>query len=156
MKKYIDINQVWKNGSYITILPKNNTEIVVSGTTVYTLPTACRAENPYRRLKETHNISFFYEDEQISIPFYCVPLIDFFAKDTNGYFGTLHGYTDLGQIHSPIYYIGIHREIRFAAENLSAFFENDDFLSLSEPRDSILLFNSPEEAEKELPFLFIK
>ncbi|MEZ3496679.1 MAG: hypothetical protein K1V97_03830 [Lachnospiraceae bacterium] len=154
MKNYIDIEQIYQNGAYKAVVVKNNIEIVVSGTTVYTLPIECYTEEPYHHLQQVYNISFFY-DENISIPFYCVPLIDFFAETPSGYFGTLHGFTDLGQIDSPIYYIGKNREVHFVAKNLQTFFENGNFLSRAEPRDSILLFNSLGHAKKALPFISI-
>ncbi len=156
MKKYIDLNQVFQKGVFTHITSRNTDKYVITGTTIYSMPADCRTEKSYRQIEETYGITFFYDDKTIQIPFYCVPLIDFFAADENGYFGTLGGFTDLDQ-DSAIYYIGKNREVRFAAENLRAFLSNG-FLRISPlppQQQDILLFETLTDAQKQLPFVSV-
>lgn len=151
MKKYVDIHQIFRDGVYTIVKLEDGTQPIVTGTTLTVLPAECRDEEFYRRLESVCNLSFFYDDEDISVPFYCVPLIDFFAKNATGYFGTLHGPTSLTDTDSPIYHIGKNREIHFVAKDLRTLLDTCT-LSFSEPRDEILLFDSLEEAQKNCPF----
>lgn len=155
MKKYIDTHQIFQDGVYTFITFEDGTQPIVTGTTLFIMPAEYRDDENYRLIESTCNLSFFYDDEDISVPFYCVPLIDFFAKNATGYFGTLNGCTDIGQTDSPIYHIGKNREIHFAAKDLRTLLDTCT-LSFSKPRDEILLFDSLEEAQKELPFYSVK
>lgn len=151
MIKYLDFHDVFRNGTLVTPISKDGTQYVHAGTTVCSVPAECRTEKVYREIEQKHGISFIYDDEPIEIPFYCVPLVDFFATDADGYFGTLGGNTDFDT--GVIYYIGKNRDAYYVCENLRALVTRDSLQKTPAKADTIRLFDSLKEAQSQLPFL---
>lgn len=157
--RYIDIDSVYKNGTFIKVLSKNF-DTVITGTTVHKMDKIYKDEQIYKEIERKHNISFIFVDTvSIDIKVYCVPLIDFFAFDENGYYGTINGFTDL-ENQSKIYYLDKDYKVFFVAENLYSFtasLQNETFEKkhIKPCDEDVVVFSSRAEAETKLPFVNI-
>lgn len=157
MIHYLDHHNVFRNGTLVMPLLKDGEQCVFAGTTVYAL--AKEDEDAHEReliqnMERKHGISFIYTDQSVEIPFYCVPLVEFFATDADGYFGTLGGNMDLDS--GQIYYIGKNREVRFVPGTLRALLlEGAPLQKVTALPDTLQVFDSLEEAKSKLPFLHL-
>lgn len=157
--KYADISSVHKNGTFIKILSRDF-DTVITGVTVYKMDKIHRDEQIYKEIEKNHKISFIFTDTvSVDIKAYCVPLMDFFAFDENGYYGTLNGFTDMDNP-SPIYYLDKDNKIFFIADNLYDFtkaLQNESYEKkyIESDDKSITIYSSKSEAENTLPFITI-
>ena len=150
MIHYLDHRNVFRNGTLVMPLLKGGEQCVLTGTTVYFSPKEDREQEIIRSLAREHGITFFYLGESVEIPFYCVPLVDFFAADANGYFGTLGGFTDVDG-NGAIYHVGKNREVHFICETFRVFLAGDFSRKRPAPKHTLQVFDSLEEAKSKLP-----
>lgn len=155
--KYRDINEavIPEDDGCTYICEIGNKTTILTGTTVYRIPNDEISEE-YLLIKENYGIYFICNDTEIDIDFYCVPLIDFFAFDDNGYYGTLKGFTDIDN-ENEICYVDKDGKTFFVEKNLSEFaaslFNGTFDKSKIKFSTEIEIFKSEKEARKALPFM---
>lgn len=159
MKKYLDTN---KENGCIGVIGSDDEgkpiEIILSGTTIYSMP--IKYKNEYTDLESRKKIHFIFDDFIPQIDFYTVPLIDIFAKDNHGgFFGTLGTTIDLDDTKALICYIDKDKNVFKVADCLREFiFEFDNVnedLWFKQPMEGITFFNSLEEAKQQFDFIDI-
>lgn len=155
--KYRDVDEVViAEEDGCTMLCEIDSEnTVLTGTTVYRISNSEKTEE-YDLIEEKFGICFIYDDTEIDVDFYCVPLIDFFAFDGDGYYGTVNGFTD-NDSENEICYVNKDGKAFIAAKNLSDFtasllggaFDKSKIKASSD----IAIFKSEKEARKSVPFM---
>ncbi len=118
-------------------------QVIYTGTEINTEPARMRNEQIVQDAADS-GISFFFDDEQVSVNLYTVPFTVCFARDNCG--GCFVKETDDD---TPVYYIDSDRHIGKVAENFSAFLKNLPFWRENRiPDQRIVIFSSREEAEQ--------
>lgn len=121
MKIYCDYENIYKfNSDDISMIFPivDNNELIITGTHI----AECICDNDESSVfYNKYNISFMCEENSsIIIEFYCVPFVDIFAYDDNGYYCTLNDFTASTSA-SKIIYIDKELVAFFVANNFNEF-----------------------------------
>lgn len=154
--KYRDVSEaVISEDDGYTYICEIGINTVLTGTTVCKIPNNDISEE-YLLIEENYGIYFIYDDTKIDIGFYCVPLVDFFAFDRDGYYRTINGFTDINN-ENEIYYVDKNGQAFFIEYSLKDFFAsflNGEFdKSKIKFSTKVEIFKSEKEARKTLPFM---
>lgn len=125
--------------------------LVQAGTTCYLMPVTdkCAAYDQYAR---EWDICFLFEDDPPVLPFYAVPRLDVFARDScGGLFATVGEGTDRNSP-APICYIDPARQCFLAAENLEQLIAAPRWRPRLTPMEGVTLYPGREAAMAELAF----
>ena len=124
-----------------------------AGATVYAMPVKDK-NDAYERFAQEHGIWFIFADDVPQIAFFAVPQVDVFAHDgAGGYIGMAGQTADL-QSDAPVVYIDAQRRVYMLAERGAEFVANaGNWREKLVPWEGIRLYNSREEAEKDIEFL---
>lgn len=130
-----------------------DTEIILAGTTIYSMDVSDRNEE-YLRYAKDYDIQFIFDDNIPHLEFYTVPYIDIMAQDSKGGFiGTIGQECDL-ESDALICYINKDLECFIISENGSDFLSNvESWRDNLKSYDKISFYSSKAEAEKELEFI---
>lgn len=130
-----------------------NTEIILAGTTIYSMDVSDRNEE-YLKYAKDYDIQFIFDDYIPHLEFYTVPYIDIMAQDSEGGFiGTIGQQCDL-ESDALICYINKDLECFIISENGSDFLSNvESWRDNLKSYDKISFYPSKAEAEKELEFI---
>lgn len=126
-----------------------DTEIVLAGTFVYSMPVKTKNAE-HQRYADEYDIHFIFEDNIPALDFFTVPYIRIFATDScGGYLGELC----CGNGEEPVCYIDRAKNCFRVAENLQKFCDNpSQWKNRLTPCGDIVIYPSKAEAEKELEF----
>ena len=120
-------------------------EVCFTGTVVNILSTQNK-DDIYFKYEREYDIHFIFKDNVPVIDFYTVPFIEIFAQDSmGGLIGSMTNETD------PVYYIAPDKQCYIIAESVDKFLENPSMWKEElVPDNTIRIYNSKEEAKKEL------
>ncbi len=143
MKKlYLDMT---KNNTCSSIFMKD-TEIIRTGTTVYSMPASARNAE-YQRLADEYDVHFIFDDVKVRADIYTIPWTDIMATDSQGGYIVTVGEMSGPDSDAPICYIDREKNIFKIAENFREFIDNiKNWKENRKPFDGIRLFSSKEEA----------
>lgn len=155
MKIYCDYENIYKfNSDGISMMfpiVDNNDELIITGTHI----AECICDKDERSVfYNKFKISFMCEENSsVIIKFYCVPFVDIFAYDDNGYYCTLNDFTDASSA-SKIIYIDKNLVAFFVADNFNEFvngllngtFDKKELTAFND----LQVFESVQIAEKHL------
>lgn len=149
MTKYLDITH---NNDNLGTFFHSKEDIIPAGTIISSMPIEDKNEI-YQQYAKEYDIHFIFDDYIPTISFYSVPLIDIIAYDNH------HGFIDIIQYsheNAPICYIDGNKKCFIVAKNLSKFLLHiDHWKTLLKSYNKVHIYNSLEQAKKELEFIEI-
>lgn len=149
MTRYLDMTHLPDSlGTFID----TKEEWVAAGTIISSMPIEDKNEIYHKYAKE-YDIHFVFDNNIPTPTFYCVPLIEIIAYDSqNGYIGVSH------YLHNQhfICYINKNKECFKVAKNLSEFLIHiDHWEKLLRPCHDIHIYTSFKQAKEEHEFIQI-
>lgn len=156
MKKlYVDMSEI-KGG--FGIADEDDTEILMSGVIIESMPIEERNENikEYLKYKEKYDIRFIFDDDIPNISFFTIPEFYIIASDSDGgYIGGIGIDFELWDS-NPIYYISSELKCYLINKSSKKFMKSPrGWRSSLMPCDKITIYKSKAEAEKYVNFLDI-
>lgn len=151
MKVYYDYKSIYKfNSDGISVafpIVDDNDELIITGTHISEFEE--NADFP------SNNFGFSFIDnnyDKSKIKFYCVPFVDVFAYDENGYYATFNDFTS-DSSDAKIIYIDNALNMYFAAKNFSDFVNtllNGSLKKYKDKMNDLTIYSSYAEAKKHL------
>lgn len=100
----------------------------------------------YLAVEKSHGISFLYKDQAPEVPFYTVPIVDLFARDSRG--GWLGTGADNRDLKDDVLYFrdGV---CYAAADSMKEFLSDSNWRARLQPCPQIEVFSSRQEAQEK-------
>ncbi|MCD7871873.1 MAG: hypothetical protein LUG21_00875 [Clostridiales bacterium] len=153
MTLYIDAKESGFDSGVVFVSSSKN-DFITCGSSVSDNVLKGGGDSDFKKsIKEKYKIEFFYKNNVPKINYYCVPVLDFFAFDENGFYATLNGkaiYED-----APVRYVdkktlAVYDTAESFTDFMSSLRRGDFSKSTDNPDKKITVYESRAEAEKHI------